>query len=67
MNDYDCVNIFLSEGQALIILSKKKKNNQIINDAFGHIRLDELNLKWYASYFKKHLKADKVLCKKWIF
>jgi len=67
MNDYDCVNIFLSEGAGIDnIVKEKEKNNQIIKrDAFGHIRLDELNPgKWYASYFKKHLKADKVLVQK---
>ena len=67
MNDYDCVNIFLSEGAGIdnIIKEKEKNNQRIKRDAFGHIRLDELNPgKWYASYFKKHLKADKVLVQK---
>ena len=67
MNDYDCVNIFLSEGAGIdnIVKEKEKNNQRIKRDAFGHIRLDELNPgKWYASYFKKHLKADKVLVQK---
>ena len=67
MNDYDCVNIFLSEGAGIdnIVKEKEKNNQRIKRDAFGHIRLDELNPgKWYASFFKKHLKADKVLVQK---
>ena len=67
MNDYDCVNIFLSEGAGIdnIVKEKEKNNQRIKRDAFGHIRLDELNPgEWYASYFKKHLKADKVLVQK---
>ncbi len=67
MDKYDCVNIFLSEGAGVenIILEKEKNNEKIKRDAFGHVRLDELNPgNWYASYFKKHLRADKVLVQK---
>ena len=67
MDKFDCVNIFLSEGAGLdnIILEKEKNNKDVKRDAFGHVRLDELNPgKWYASYFKKNLNADKVLVQK---
>jgi len=67
MDKYDCVNIFLSEGAGIenIISKMKLKGENIPTDAFGHIRLDEINPgKWYADYFKKTLNADKVLVQK---
>lgn len=67
MNDYDCVNIFLSEGAGLdAILNEMKTNGEEIKrDAFGHVRLDEINPGlWFASKFKKELSADKVLVQK---
>lgn len=67
MNKYDCVNIFLSEGagQQLIIDKKIKKDEYIAKDAFGHIRLDELDPgKWFANEFSKRLKANKILIQK---
>ncbi len=67
MDKYDCVNIFLSEGAGIdnIISEKKLNGENIPTDAFGHIRLDEINPgKWYANYFRKKLNADKVLVQK---
>ena len=67
MNDYDCVNIFLSEGAGLdiIINEMKEKNKEIKYDAFGHVRLDEINPgQWFAKNLKKKLNADKVLVQK---
>ena len=67
MDEHDCVNIFLSEGAGIdnIVNEKEKNGEEVKRDAFGHVRLDELNPgKWYASYFKKHLKCDKVLVQK---
>ena len=67
MNDYDCVNIFLSEGAGLDAILKEMKTNgeEIKRDAFGHVRLDEINPGlWFASKFKKELSADKVLVQK---
>ena len=67
MNDYDCVNIFLSEGAGLdAILNEMKNNGELIKrDAYGHVRLDEINPGlWFASKFKKELSADKVLVQK---
>ena len=67
MDKYDCVNIFLSEGAGIdnVINEKKKRGEKIKLDAFGHVRLDEINPgKWYSSYFKKKLKCDKVLVQK---
>ena len=67
MDKYDCVNIFLSEGagQKLIIDEKIKNSEHIDKDAFGHVRLDELNPgKWFAKEFSKRLNANKVLIQK---
>ena len=67
MNQYDCVNIFLSEGAGIDnIIKEKEQNGEKINkDAFGHVRLDEINPGiWYSNYFKKKLKCDKVLVQK---
>ena len=67
MDEFGCVNIFLSEGAGTnIIINEKLKNNiEIKKDAFGHYRLDELNTgKWFAKYFKSKLLADKVLVQK---
>ena len=67
MDEFGCVNIFLSEGAGtnVIINEKLKDNIEIKKDAFGHYRLDELNPgKWFAKYFKSKLLADKVLVQK---
>ena len=67
MDEFGCVNIFLSEGAGTnVIINEKLKNNiEIKKDAFGHYRLDELNAgKWFAKYFKSKLLADKVLVQK---
>jgi len=67
MNDYDCVNIFLSEGAGsdTIINEMKEKGEEIKYDAFGHVRLDEINPgQWFSKNLKKQLNADKVLVQK---
>ncbi|MBE19873.1 MAG: pyrophosphate--fructose-6-phosphate 1-phosphotransferase [Gammaproteobacteria bacterium] len=67
MDKYDCVNIFLSEGAGLdTIINEMKSNNESIKyDAFGHVRLDEINPgQWFAKNFKDKLNADKVLVQK---
>ena len=45
MDEIDCINIFLSEGAGLkTILNEMKSNGEDIKyDAFGHVRLDEIN------------------------
>ncbi|MEE2954396.1 MAG: pyrophosphate--fructose-6-phosphate 1-phosphotransferase [Bacteroidota bacterium] len=67
MDTYDCVNIFLSEGAGLDIIVEDSINagKNILKDAFGHIRLDELNPGvWFAKQLKSQLKANKVLVQK---
>ena len=67
MDKYDCVNVFLSEGAGmdLIIAETEKSGGTVLRDAFGHVRLDELNPgKWFAKQLGKRLNANKVLVQK---
>ena len=67
MNEHDCVNVFLSEGAGInsIIADMEEEGLSIPKDAFGHVRLDEINPgQWFAKKLKSELKADKVLVQK---
>lgn len=67
MDEKDCVNIFLSEGAGVetIVAEKEARGEEVNRDAFGHVRLDELNPgKWFANRFSKMLNAEKTLVQK---
>ena len=67
MNEKDGVNIFLSEGAGIdmIVREMEAKNKDVPRDAFGHIRLDEINPgRWFAKQFAAELDAEKVLVQK---
>jgi diphosphate-dependent phosphofructokinase len=67
MDEKDCVNIFLSEGAGIetIVVEMESKGEEVKRDAFGHVRLDELNPgQWFAKKFTKLLRADKTLVQK---
>ena len=67
MDEKDGVNIFLSEGagQDMILREMKNKGQQIPRDAFGHVRLDEINPgQWFAKQFSDELNAEKTLVQK---
>ena len=67
MNEKDSVNIFLSEGAGIdsIVLEMESRGAKIKRDAFGHIRLDEINPgQWFAKQFGKKIESDKVLVQK---
>ena len=67
MNEKDSVNIFLSEGAGIetIVNEMEAKDEEVPRDAFGHVRLDEINPGlWYAKQFSKKLEAQKVLVQK---
>ena len=67
MEEKDGVNIFLSEGAGIetIVNEMEAKDEEVPRDAFGHVRLDEINPGlWYAKQFSKKLEAQKVLVQK---
>jgi len=67
MDEKDCVNIFLSEGAGVetIVSEMESGGEEVKRDAFGHVRLDELNPgQWFAKKFSKLLRADKTLVQK---
>ena len=67
MDKHDCVNVFLSEGAGIeiIVTETEKEGGKVLRDAFGHVRLDDLNPgQWFARKFSKRLKANKVLVQK---
>ena len=67
LDEKGSANIFLSEGAALdsIVKEMESLGEEIARDAFGHIRIDEINPgQWFAKQFSKEIKADKVLVQK---
>ena len=67
MDEKDGVNIFLSEGagQEAIIRELESMGKTVPRDAFGHVRLDEINPgQWFAKQFAKELGAEKTLVQK---
>ncbi|MBT3169743.1 MAG: pyrophosphate--fructose-6-phosphate 1-phosphotransferase [Candidatus Cloacimonetes bacterium] len=67
MDEKDSVNIFLSEGAGVesIVAEMEKTGETVKRDAFGHVRLDEINPgKWFAKQFAKKLAAEKILVQK---
>ena len=67
MDEKDGVNIFLSEGAGLetIVREMKSRGEEVPKDAFGHVRLDEINPgQWFAKQFSGALGAEKTLVQK---
>ena len=67
MDENDCVNIFLSEGAGrdTIVREIESQGKEVPRDAFGHVRLDEINPgQWFADKFAEALDADKTLIQK---
>ena len=67
MDEKDCVNIFLSEGAGIdsIVTEMESNGEDVGRDAFGHVRLDEINPgQWFAKQFAKEIDAKKVLVQK---
>ncbi len=61
------VTIFLSEGAgtAEIVAQLEAAGDPVGRDAFGHVRLDEINPgAWFAKQFGKRLRAEKVMVQK---
>jgi diphosphate-dependent phosphofructokinase len=67
MDENDCVIIFLSEGAGVerIVAEMEAEGEVVSRDAFGHVRLDEINPGvWFGKRFGKALDAEKVLVQK---
>lgn len=67
MDDKDCVNIFISEGACVeqIVAEMKARGEEPPKDAFGHYKLDAVNVgKWFSVQFAKLLGAEKTLVQK---
>ena len=67
MDEKDCVNIFLSEGAGVdsIVAEIEASGEEVRRDAFGHVRLDEINPgQWFAKRFSQEINAEKVLVQK---
>jgi pyrophosphate--fructose-6-phosphate 1-phosphotransferase len=67
MDAKDCVNIFVSEGACVdaIVKETESRGEQLKRDAFGHVRLDEVNVgNWFSKQFSKLIGAEKSLVQK---
>ncbi len=67
MDQNDCVNIFVSEGACVeaIIAELESKGEEVPRDAFGHPRLDKVNVGgWFAKQFGEMLGAEKTMVQK---
>ena len=67
MDEKDNINIFLSEGagQDAIVREMEESGKKVPRDAFGHVRLDEINPgQWFAKQFHLLLKLKKPLYKR---
>ncbi|GAB77457.1 pyrophosphate-dependent phosphofructokinase [Austwickia chelonae] len=67
MDSVGNVNIFLSEGAGVsdIVALMEKNGEEVPRDAFGHVRLNEINPgAWFGKQFAEKLGAEKVLVQK---
>ena len=67
MDKHDCVNLFISEGACVsdIVQQMKDRGEEVPRDAFGHVRLDKVNVgSWFSKQFAELLGAEKTLVQK---
>ncbi len=67
MDERGNVNIFISEGAGVpeIIAEMEANGEEVRRDAFGHVRLDEINPGvWFSKQFADRLGAEKVMVQK---
>ncbi len=67
MDEHDSVNIFVSEGAGMdnVISELTAIGQEPTKDAFGHYRLDDINVgKWFSTHLQGPLNAEKVLIQK---
>ncbi len=62
MDDVGCVNLFISEGAGVsdIVGLMEKRGEDVPRDAFGHVRINEINPgAWFGKQFAELLGAEK--------
>ena len=62
MDELGCVNLFISEGAGVsdIVDLMEKRGEEVPRDAFGHVRLNEINPgAWFGKQFAELLDAQK--------
>ena len=67
MDERDCVKLFVSEGACaeVIVKDMETRGEKIERDAFGHVKLDKVNVgDWFGKQFSKLIGADKTLVQK---
>ena len=67
MDKHDCVNLFISEGAGVssIVAAMESRGEEVPRDAFGHVRLDKVNVgAWFSKQFAELLGAEKTLVQK---
>jgi pyrophosphate--fructose-6-phosphate 1-phosphotransferase len=67
MDRKDCVNVFVAEGAGVetIVAEMASRGEAAERDAFGHVRLDKVNVGgWFSKQFAKLLGAEKTLVQK---
>jgi pyrophosphate--fructose-6-phosphate 1-phosphotransferase len=67
MDKHDCVNLFISEGAGVssIVKEMESRGEEVPRDAFGHVRLDKVNVgSWFSKQFAELLGAEKTLVQK---
>ena len=67
MDGHDCVNLFISEGACVssIVAELEARGEEVPRDAFGHVRLDKVNVgAWFSKQFAALLGAEKTLVQK---
>ena len=67
MDRKDCVNVFVAEGAGVetIVAEMESRGEAAERDAFGHVKLDKVNVGgWFSKQFAKLLAAEKTLVQK---
>jgi pyrophosphate--fructose-6-phosphate 1-phosphotransferase len=67
MDEVDCVNVFVSEGAGAeqIVAEMEANGESVPRDAFGHYKLDAVNVgQWFSKQFAKLIGAEKTLVQK---
>ena len=67
MDQKDCISIFVSEGASVeqIVAEMLSRGENVEKDAFGHVKLDKVNVgNWFSKQFAKLIGAEKTLVQK---